>query len=100
MSGDTTTAPVMMTITTGVIVQAPEGYLKAPEIGPLGAVSVGPGHVPGTGNGAVHVAIHGPDGTVLLATLGAPAFNMFARLMNQAADALQRGDFNQPERMQ
>lgn len=93
------TAPIMRTVSSGVIVQRPQGAAQPAQIGANGGFSIGAEHMASVGP-VVHVAIHHPDGETILMTLGAPAFNAFARLFNAVGDAIQRGDHSQPERPQ
>lgn len=92
-------APIMRTVPSGVIVQRPERAAQPAHIGPHGGFSIGADHMANVG-AVVHVAIHHPDGETMLMTLGAPAFNAFAKLFNAAGDAIQRGAHSQPERPQ
>lgn len=90
------TAPVLHTVGGGVIVKRPDGQMEAPKIGPSGGFSIGASHQPGFGE-VVHVAIHHPDGETLVMMMGAVGYNAFAQLFNAAGDAIQRGDFLEPE---
>jgi len=92
-------APIMHTVPSGVIVQRPEGAAQPAQVGKHGGFSIGAEHMPSVG-AVVHVAIHHPDGETMLMTLGASAFNSFAKLFNAAGDAIQRGQHSQPERPQ
>lgn len=97
--GDTFSAPIMHTVPSGVIVQRPEGAAQHAHVGPHGGFSIGADHMTNVG-AVVHVAIHHPDGETILMTLGAPAYNAFAKLFNAAGDAIQRGEHSKPERPQ
>ena len=92
------TAPVLHTVGGGVIVKRPDGQMQAPQIGSSGGFSIGAGHLPGFG-AVVHVAIHHPNGETLV-MMGAVGYNAFAQLFNAAGDAIQRGDFREPEQAQ
>ncbi|CAM8631686.1 hypothetical protein [Sphingobium cupriresistens] len=96
---DIFSAPIMHTVPNGVIVQRPQGAAQPAQVGPHGGFSIGAEHMQTVGP-VVHVAIHHPDGETMLMTLGPVAFNAFAKLFNAAGDAIQRGDFRQPERPQ
>ena len=96
---DIFTAPVMRTVPSGVIVKRPDGELQPAQVGENGGFSIGAAHMPSVG-AVVHVAIHHPDGDTLIMTMGLTAFNAFARLFNGAADAIQSGQFREPERPQ
>lgn len=89
-------APILQTIGRGVHVQKPEAHLVAPRIGEHGGVSIGAGHIPTVGP-VLYVATHHPDGTTLVATLGAAAFRQVAQLFNEAGEEITAGKFNAPE---
>lgn len=96
MAGDVFTAPVLHTISRGIIVQTPIGEAAPPAIGEYGGVSVGAGYVPGAG-AVVHVAVHQRDGTTVMFTLGRPALEEFAIAMNWATEAVYSGAFDRGE---
>ncbi len=87
---DTFSAPVLHTISEGVIVKRPIGHASPPQIGPSGGVSIGTEYLPIAG-AVVHVAVHDPDGTTLNLTLGRAALIDFATLMNGAVSRIGNG---------
>ncbi len=93
------TAPMMATIDRGVIVDQPIGQMAPPQVGPMGGVSVGPGHIPTVG-GVIHIAFHERDGTTVLATFGRAAFRELALSVNAAAERVEAGEFDQARRAQ
>lgn len=96
---DIYTAPIMHTFPSGVLVQRPEVVAQPAKVGKHGGFSIGAEHLPSVGP-VVHVAVHHPEGETLLMTMGVVAYNAFARMFNEAGDAIQRGEFNKPERPQ
>lgn len=97
--GDIIHAPVMETIPQGVVVKRPDGEAAPPVVGPNGGVSVGPAYLSGVG-AVIHVAVHHPDGSTLVATMGREGFTKFALAMNAAAARIQNGLYQQPETRQ
>lgn len=97
MGEEITTVPLMSTIKRGITVQRPVAEMGRPEIGPFGAVSVGPGHIPGLG-GAIHIAFHERDGTTVVATFNPDGLRELVLFLNAAVERVMAGDFDQAER--
>lgn len=77
------------------LVHMPEAEMAGGEIGPFGAIAIGPAHIPGEGS-AMCIAIIGRDGQAHVATLGNAQWAAFGEMANVAAERLEAGEFSQP----
>lgn len=93
---DIITAPLLKTLTAGVMVQKPFGQAAPPNVGPFGGISIGPGHVPGAGP-VLHLCIHTGECETLLATIGAAAVPAFVDALQDACRRLVSGEFTTQE---
>lgn len=93
------TFPLLESIETGLLVKPVEQHFIPPVITTYGAVSVGPGCLPGVGP-VVHIALHDGQGRTVMATLGAQAFAQFGAMFNDAARRIMSGEFDQQETVQ
>lgn len=93
---DIITAPMLKTLTAGVLVQKPFGQAAPPSVGPFGGISIGPGHVP-TAGPVLHLCIHTGERETLLATIGTAAIPALVDALQDACRRLFSGEFNTPE---
>lgn len=91
--GVLTLAPVLVTLSRGFVVKAPDGELGPPEVGPLGGLSVGADHVHGLGAVLV-LALHGQDGKTVVAMMGARGYEALAKTLNEMAARVHAGEFD------
>lgn len=96
---ETVIQPMMQTLRETVIVKKPDAEMAPPQIGRYGGLSLGAHHIKGPG-AVMSIALHHPDGTTLLGSIGHAGYCELAHAFNAWGARIQAGEFDQPETAQ